>query len=387
VARDGWDDRGGRRSQATLTRAVNSLTDSIQFVRPRRRPPAPPGKPTKRKSPWYLKTLIIVGSILLLISGGGLGLFYGLSARYNSQANHEGIIDPDIKGAWNSDGPLNFLILGTDSRDNVDKQDASGGANSDTIMIVHIAKGLQKAFILSIPRDSWVNIPASGSWEGGMDKINAAFAYGGAALTARTIFNMSNIRFDGAVIVNFSGMRNMVDAVGGVHVCPPYDVPNFFTSDFPQYDRGWQKGTCYDMNGEEAEVFARQRHDTDGGDFTRMKSQQLVLKALAEKATTAGILLNPVKLDALLSTAAKSLTIDNSMNLRDLALALKGISPAAIQFATLPHKGTANINGVSTVQLDAAANQQVFTAIVNDQTDAWLAAHPQPDDPTYAATA
>src|SRR5204863_222356 len=115
--------------------------------------------------------------------------------------------------------------------------------------------------------------------------------------------------------------------VGGVHVCPPYDVPNYFTADFPQYNRGWQKGRCYDMKGEEAEVFMRQRHDVPGYDLGRIKSQQLVMKALAEKATSSGVVTNLSKLDALLNTAAKSLTVDKRMNLRDLAFQLRGIKP------------------------------------------------------------
>ncbi len=94
------------------------------------------------------------------------------------------------------------------------------------------------------------------------------------------------------------------------------------------------------MQGEETEVFVRQRVDVPGGDFGRMRSQQLVMKALASKATSAGVLTNPGKLDALLLAATRSLTIDQNMDLRALAFALKGINPDNIEFATLPHTGT-----------------------------------------------
>jgi LCP family protein required for cell wall assembly len=277
-------------------------------------------------------------------------------------------------------------VLGTDSRGGEAANQADGsGAQSDTILLVHISEGLNKALIVSIPRDSWVNVPAAGNWGGGFAKINSAFAVGGAAHAARTIYDLTKIPLDGAIIVNFGGIRQMVDAVGGVQVCPPYDVPNHHRRDFPQYE-GWWKGQCYNMSGEEAQVFVRQRYDVPGGDFGRMRSQQLVMKALAEKATSSGVITNPARLDALLSTVAQSLTLDESMNLRDLAFSLKGISPSALSFATLPHNGTATINDQSVVQLNMVKCQQLFQAILDDRTDEWLAANPQREIPSYDPT-
>lgn len=336
--------------------------------------------------PWRQRSLVVAGTILAVLSAGTLALVYGLSNRYNDMAGHENILDDAITGNRYANGPLNFLVLGTDSRaGEAGSQADRSGSRSDTILLVHISEGLNKAFVVSIPRDSWVNVPAAGDWGGGMNKINSAFQFGGAAHTARTVYDLTKIPLDGAVIVNFGGIKEMVDAVGGVRVCPPYDVPNHHTKDFPQYE-GWWKGQCYEMSGAEAQVFVRQRYDVPGGDFGRMKSQQLVMKALAEKATSSGVITNPVRLDALLSTVARSLTLDQSMNLRDLAFSLKGISPNDLKFATLPHDGTAQVNGLSTVQLDMAKCQELFQAILNDKTDEWLAANPQPEVPSYEAT-
>jgi LCP family protein required for cell wall assembly len=337
-------------------------------------------KPRSRKQQWYLKLMIGVGAGLILISSGVLALVYGLSSRYNNQVGHEDILSNIPRNTQVApEGPLNYLVLGTDSR----TADANG-ARSDTMLLVHINKGLKSAFIVSIPRDSYVNVPAGKGWNGGLNKINSAYAFGGAALAAKTIYNLTQIPLDGAVVINFAGVVNMVNAVGGVHVCVPYDVPNFFTSDYPQYNKGWKAG-CHDMMGEEAEIFMRQRHDVPGGDFGRMKSQQLVMKAIAVKATSAGIIANPVKLDNLLSTVAKSLTIDKSMNLRDLAFALKGISPDTLTFATAPYKGTIDTPAGSSVQLDTAADQVLWQAILDDKTTEWLATHPQPDVATYGS--
>jgi LCP family protein required for cell wall assembly len=337
----------------------------------------------KSKSAWYLKLAIILGSVLIVVSAGTLALIYGLSNRYDSKAQHSDILGNVPRNETNTtDGPLNYLVLGTDTRDVAKTTQANAnGSRSDTILLVHVAKGLKSAFVVSLPRDGYVDVPAGGTWKGGKNKINAAFAFGGANLTAKTVYNLTKIPLDGAMIVNFAGVVNMVDAVGGVHVCVPYDVPNFF-AEFPQYKKGWKKG-CHDMKGQEAEVFIRQRHDVPGGDFGRIRNQQLVMKALAEKATSSGVLTSPSKLDALLVTAAQSLTIDKTMNLRDLAFALKGIKPADIAFATAPYKGTMQTADGSSVELNLPECQILFKAVLADKTAEWIAAHPQPDIPPY----
>ncbi len=384
-----------------------------------------PAKRDKRKLPWYHKALIIVGCLMVVVSGSVLALTF----RYDSMTEHEKILDDSISGGLPRNGPWNFLVLGTDSRaGEAGDQAATSGANSDTILLVHIAEGLKKAFIVSIPRDSYTYVPADGedvaaltvsqqpgfgsyvykpapgSGGGSLRKINSAFADGGAANTAKAVWWLTTTRtvtaentvsyeripLNGAIIVNFNGIQQMVDAVGGVRVCPPYTVPSNqpgVSRHYPQYKDGWKKGQCYDMSGEEAQVFVRMRYDVPGGDFGRMKSQQLVMRALAEKATSFGVLTNPAKLDGLLSSIARSLTLDQSMNLRDLAVALAGINPGDLKFATLPFVKTERIDGIgSSVVLDMAKCEELFRAIMNDQTDEWLAANPQSDVPSYEGT-
>jgi LCP family protein required for cell wall assembly len=340
-------------------------------------------EPARRRTSWALKAMVVVGSVLLVISGGSLILLYGLSARYENKVTREDILE-GVQAATDDDHGMNFLVLGSDSRQSQDNQSLDEtGTRSDTIMIVHVNKAKTGAFIVSIPRDSYVDIPpAPGSWNGGPNKINAALSFGGANLAAKTIYNLTKVPLNGAMLVNFDGIERMVNAVGGVRVCPPYDVPNFFTEDYPQYNAGWQAGKCYDMKGEESMVFVRQRHDVPGGDFGRMRSQQLVMKALAEKATTSGVVLNPGKLNTLITTAAESLTVDKNMNLRDLAFALKGISPANVKFATAPALGTITTAAGSSVALDMPAVQTLFAAVIDDRTDEWLATHPQADIPS-----
>lgn len=348
----------------------------------------------KRKWPWYYKVAAIAGSLLVVVSGGAFAAFYLIGAHYNNMTPHEPIVPPEVRPTQPPppEGPLNYLVLGSDTRsvDQVSSLDATGD-RSDTIMLVHINKGLKSAFIVSIPRDSYVDVPAvPGKWRGGKTKINAAFSYGGAPAAARTVFNLTHVPLDGAAVVNFNGLENMVNAVGGVRVCPLFDTPNWF-DDFAQYGpdkigkyHGWKKGSCYDMTGEEAMVFSRQRKLVSSGDFGRMKNQQLVVKAIAEKATSAGMILTPWKFDALVSAAARSLTLDDSMNLRDLAFDLKGIGPSDITFATAPYTGAGMVGSESMVFLDAKADEALWQAIRDDKTTEWLAQHPQPDEPSWS---
>jgi LCP family protein required for cell wall assembly len=266
---------------------------------------------------------------------------------------------------------MNFLVLGSDSRaDDAAPADDPDGARSDTIMIVHVTADHKSAFVFSIPRDSYVNVPAGGSWQGGKNKINAAFAFGGAKLAAKTVYELTKIPLDGAMIVNFGGIHTMVGVVGTVNVCVPYTVRSIHT------DRVWTSG-CHEMGPDETEDFMRQRKSLPNGDFGRIQDQQLVIKALADKIVSEGLLSNPLRLDHLIVTAAESVTVDQSTNLRELILNLKDISPNNIAFATTPYKGTMTTSAGSSVELDMARAQQLFQAVIDDKTADWLSANPQ----------
>jgi LCP family protein required for cell wall assembly len=335
----------------------------------------------KRKRPRWLTAIIVVATVLLGLAGGGLVAVNVLSARYEGRVTRMDILDgvpqPPAVDLGDTDTvarqAMNFLVLGSDSRAQQDTQALDQtGSRSDTIMLVHVNKERTGALVISIPRDSYVDVPAGGNWPGGKNKINAALAYGGANLAARTVYNLTQVPLNGAMIVNFDGLKKMVAAVGGVNVCTPFAVQSSFSS------RYWGVG-CHDMTPDEAEEFMRQRKNVPGGDFGRIKNQQNVIKGLMKKVTTTGVLANPLTLDRLITTAAESLTVDKGMNLRDLAFALKGIDPANVKFATVPVAGTMTTDAGSSVQLDTAGVAELFEAVRGDRTDEWLATHPQPD--------
>ena len=326
----------------------------------------------KARTPWWLKTLIVAAAIVIVVSGGAVAALYGLSARYEAKVQREDILAdvPTVEVTENE--PMNFLMLGSDSREGKDAEEIDEtGSRSDTIMLVHINKDRTGAFIVSIPRDSYVDIPAAGPWKGGKNKINAALAFGGANLAAKTVYNLTQVPLNGAMIVNFQGIRRMVEAVGGVEVCTPFRVET-------RGGRVWEKG-CHQMTPADTEEFVRQRHLVAGGDFGRIKSQQNVIKGLMKKATSAGILTNPLKLDSLVSAVAESLTVDAGLDLQALAFDLKGIRAENVKFATLPYRGTMQTEHGSSVELDMARAETLFQALRDDTTDAWLLANPQPE--------
>jgi LCP family protein required for cell wall assembly len=342
-------------------------------------PPTPPelkrrkGRIVGKISLWFLVVVLWVGA-------GGLGAYWVLSDRYEGLVAKEDIL-ADVPMAppppQGEDAPLNYLILGTDTRAEEETTGAdTTGSRSDTIMIAHVSKDRKNAFLFSIPRDSYVNVPAGGPWRGGNNKINAAMSFGGANLAARTVYELTKIPLNGAVIVNFNGVQTMVSAVGGVRVCIPYTVRSSFTS------KVWAKG-CHDLSPKDAEEFVRQRKGTPGGDLGRIKNQQHVIKGLIAKVKEGGLLTSPATLDNLLTTAARSLTLDKTMNLTQLALELKDIDQENIKFATTPITGTMTTDAGSSVGLDMPGCEELFAAVRDDKTDQWLAAHPQPEVATF----
>jgi LCP family protein required for cell wall assembly len=366
---------------------VTGAADAAGFTTPPDEPPLaatphpaiPPDEPAHHahKRPLWLRTLAVVGILSVVCSAVAVAGAFALNTRYEGKVERADILGdvprpkPSAPSEGGATGPLNFLVLGSDSR-SPDPQTIKdpNGERSDTIMVVHVSRDLKSAFIVSIPRDSYVNVPAGGNWKGGKNKINAAFAFGGAKLTAKTVYELTKVPLDGAMIVNFGGIHSMVDVVGTVNVCIPYAAHSTFST------KVWAKG-CHDMGPDEAEEFMRQRKGVPGGDFGRIHDQQLVVKALAHKISDEGMLTHPLTLDRLIVTAAASVTVDSSTDLRGLILKLKGIAPDNIRFATAPYVRTMQTDAGSSVELDMKGTQELFRAVIDDRANEWLAAHPQ----------
>ena len=162
--------------------------------------------------------------------------------------------------------PIFVLVLGSDSR--TGRTPVERG-HSDVMQLFGINPAKHRASILGFHRDTWVHISGSDV----TTRLNTAMTYGGPELTVATIERITGIRIDYYVLTSFDGFRNIVDAVGGVHVNVPYDIQG------PTADRSFKKGR-QKMDGGEALAFARNRHDTPDGVFSRTTNQQRLLQAL-----------------------------------------------------------------------------------------------------------
>jgi LCP family protein required for cell wall assembly len=330
------------------------------------RPETPMGHRPLRRRRWLWITLLSI-VVLVLIAGGGLigGRLYlssveGDVARSDTFAEIAESERP-VKPA-EAASATNILILGSDSRD----PDSTGGSRTDTIMIAHVTADKSSAQVVSIPRDTWVTIPRDGKGHGGgKAKINAAYAWGGAALMVRTVEQFTKVRIDHVLVIDFSGFTQIVDALGGIDV----DVEKGFTSIHPPY-RYFSAGEQH-LNGAEALDYSRQRKQFAHGDFSRIEHQQQVIKAIMAKATSKGILGDPVRLNKFLKATAGSVTADKKFNLIDTAMQLRGMSSKKIRLLTNPSAGTGMEGTQSVVYPNIAASASLFAAVNSDTAAAW----------------
>jgi LCP family protein required for cell wall assembly len=294
-----------------------------------------------------LKTLgITLSVVLVVVLAGGFFVYRHLDKNITSlNVTHAlGSNRPtEIVDRSAPTKPLNILLLGSDTREG--QGNHIGGETpglSDTTILLHISADRKLAYGVSLPRDAMVKRPAcprkdgDGTDPGGLSMFNAAYAVGGPACTIKTVEKLTHIRINHFVVIDFNGFKKMVDALDGVEVCVPKEVNDTTGHIF------LPAGT-YDVKGQRALDYVRVRHSiSENGDIGRMKRQQAFLASMANKAVSAGTLVNPVRLYRFLDAATKSLTTDPGLaslnKLGALSRSLKGIGLENIQFLTVPFK-------------------------------------------------
>lgn len=209
-----------------------------------------------------------------------------------------------------------WLLVGSDSRADLtpeEQQQLNTGGNigngrTDTMLVVHLpTRGSQSpATVISLPRDSYVTIPGYGA-----DKINAAFTLGGAALLTRTVEQATGLRLDHYLEIGFGGFATLVDALGGVTLCPDEPIED------PLAGLSLPAG-CQKLAGAAALGYVRSRA-TPRADLDRMDHQRLFLSALLARITEPAAWLNPVRWYTVPHTAARAITVDNGSGVLDLA--------------------------------------------------------------------
>jgi LCP family protein required for cell wall assembly len=304
----------------------------------------------------------VVGAAVALIAVlSGFGVFL-YSRHLDSQI---GRTDPfgQITGGRPpvlAKGAMNILLLGSDSRDPDEKADA--GSRTDTIILMHMQADHKHAYLISIPRDTYVNIPGHGD-----NKINSAFAFGGLPLVIETVEGFTGVHVDHLALIDFGGFQQVTDALGGVDM----QVDQTITSIHPPY-RVFKKGLDH-FDGAQALDYVRQRYQFPDGDITREKHQQQFLKDIMDKAASTGTLTNPGKLNGFLQAVTKSMTVDKDFSLADMAWQFRSLRSSDLTFMTSPYSGFGTRDGQSVVLSNHDKASALYDAVAKDTMASYLA--------------
>lgn len=289
--------------------------------------------------------------LVLLAAGGALYL----TQRYAGNLEREDVFAgldqaqrPAPATSAHGEPPLTFLVVGSDTRSDVPAGETPDG-RSDVMMLVRFTGDRQQAQVISLPRDTWVSIPGFG-----MNKLNAAYAFGGPGLLVQTVEGLTGVRIDHYAAIDFHGFVEMTDALGGVdvHVAET-------TSNGPYtYTAGTNR-----LDGEQALFYVRQRYGLPGGDFDRVQRQQQYLKSVFGALSQQNVLTDIGALDGFLVALTDAMVVDETLPtsaLVDMAYDLRSLRPDSITFLTAPVAGTGREGAASVVYLDRTRADQMW---------------------------
>lgn len=283
----------------------------------------------------------------------------------NSAWDQVSTVDATPDGDRPDSAGRNTLLVGSDSRADLTQEQRNrlgtgqdtGGARTDSIIVLHQGGG--DPTLLSIPRDSYVEIPGHG-----MNKINAAYAIGGPELLAETIELNTGLRMDGYMEIGFDGFANVVDAVDGVWICVQQDM------DDEQAHINLKKG-CQTLNGTDALGYVRARYSDPEGDLGRAQRQRQFLGALMGEVVTPANLLQPWKIHGLGGDAASNLTVgedDSMIGTARAFWAMRAVANGEGNSVTVPVDDNNYATEVgSAVHWDEQRSQQLFDQLANNE--------------------
>ncbi|MGW6355024.1 LCP family protein [Streptomyces sp. NPDC055092] len=326
----------------------------------------------RRRRRWLRYTAIGVGVVVLAAGGTGWAVYEKLQGNITEDTDAAAELARYEKERPTSlvHGAQNILLIGSDSRAGAGNRKYgrdSGTQRSDTTILLHISADHKRAIAVSLPRDLMVEIPSCRTPRGTRSgpkfaMFNYAFEQGGSACTIRTVEKLTGIRVEHHMVVDFSGFKDMVDAVDGVEVCLKE----------PMNDRAARlklPAGKQTLNGEQALGFVRARKSLgNGSDTDRMDRQQKFLGALVNKVQSNQVLLNPTKLYPVLDAATSSLTTDPGLaslrGLYNLVRVTRDIPTESVQFLTVPRRSY--IYNANRDQLVQPAAEQLFTQLRTD---------------------
>ncbi|MEW1692599.1 LCP family protein [Streptomyces sp. NPDC091265] len=318
---------------------------------------------------------VATGLSVLVLGAGGIG--HAVVTNLETGIDR---IDPfkDMKNRPRAGNGMNLLLVGTDGRDKITEDEKRkyrlGGAPchcTDTVMLVHLSADKERASVVSLPRDSFAEIPAHRDQTSGKEhaahpvKLNAAYAEGGPGLTVRTVEHMTGVKVDHYLEVDFTSFMTTVDTLGGVRICTARPMKDSYTG------LDLAAGT-HTLDGGQALQYVRSRHVDGAADLGRMQRQQKFLASLIKQATSSGVLLNPVKFREVASTMLKSVRADRgfgTQQMLDIGQAMRGFTAASSEFTSVPMGDVAyQVKGIgSTVKWDPKKSAQLFQALRDDK--------------------
>ena len=348
------DDRGFPRGGARRSDRHEAKRAPAKPPRPLRSPvdPAAPRSESRRAWTTYdpgarrrrrLGRLALVGLVvaLLAVIGGGAAFAWYRTIDRNihpvtgSLAN----LQSALSVAPPPGQPFYMVIMGVDTRATDTSLD-----HSDTLMVAYVDAARKRITTMSIPRDTRVTIPGHG-----VQKINAAMSIGGPQLTIETVRQLTGLPISHWAYIDFSGFKTIVDAVGGVELYVPYTINDLEASGNHPSARLVKKGLRV-LDGAHALTFVRARHQFANQDYTRMKDQQIFMKALAKKVLS----VNVINMPALANSISQNVHTDLSIpQIVGLALNFRGMNDKMLQSITMPSTPQ-TIGGVAYVIADPA---------------------------------
>lgn len=325
----------------------------------------------------------ITAAVLAALIFLGLGTAWGAKTWFDSKFTEVSALDEnstDIKNAGAQNGDENFLIAGSDTRagatpgENVGNSDEVQGARSDTVMLAHIPADRHRAVVISFPRDLEISRPACNRFDVTKNdytnevvpaetkiKLNTAYAIGGPRCLTKWMQQLTGMRINHFVGIDFGGFKGMVDAVQGVTVHLDKPIKDTVL--------GMVISQTGDVNisGDQALSFVRARHviGDPTSDYGRIKRQQQFIKALMEKAMSRGVMTNPGQLSGFVTAFARATFGDNIGvdQMLTLAQSMKGLDASKLTFMTVPTVGESNSRGNEV--LVESRSKALFQALID----------------------
>ena len=359
----------------------------------------------RQRTPRWAVLCAVFGALLMVTSGAVLVAAELALSRLSGaipQGNLFGGEDEE-QPQFGQDiaGPLNILLVGLDTRPSRPTEPA----RADSVMVVHIPAELDRAYLISLPRDTLVEIPPfpETGYQGGQNRLNSAMFFGsrqvggeelpdlerGFRLLAQTVSELTGIdHFDAGAVIKFEGFVDVVDALGGITVELDEEIysehrqPNGRHRPLNPFGEGYTGEQAYypagvnHLEGWQALDIARQRYGIEGSDYGRQRNQQLILKAMVDRAFSRDVVTNPVALDRVVRAAGDALIFDGRGNDPiDFAFALRDLRPSTLTSLGLPADNIGTGNAYQGEALRPEAHE-LFAALRQGQLDQFVLEHP-----------